>query len=206
MDAPTAANIRSWAPSDFPFADLGWPAPSGSDPDPLQKRVDWSVGYVENTTWRPISTIVPPGEQGNLPMIETGGPLNLVPVAEQAVALAVLQMLARQSKKHFTATVMQDYIQSFTAGSYSETRASAENVIRSRGGSVENPLVNSWRELSDLLYLLMTPDAYAYWRFRLTGVAAPAVGFATMPGGMVGEPRPAVWGPGVESWPVGGGF
>jgi hypothetical protein len=118
----------------------------------------------------------------------------------------VLQLLARQSKGYFTATVLQDYLQQFTAGSYSETRTSAENVIRSRGGSVENPLVNSWRELSDLLYMLMTPDAYDYWRYRLTGTQPPAGGYVGQDFGTERAAPPAVWGPGIESWPVGGAF
>lgn len=206
MDVPTAADIRSFAPPDFPWATLGFGAPAEGDADLLQKRVDWAQGYVEGTTWRPLATIQPPGEAGNLPTVEDT-PISLVTVAEQAVMLSVLQIVATQSKGYFTATVLQDYIQSFTAGSYSETRASAENVIRSRGGSVENPLVNRWRELSDLLYLLMTPDAYDYWRYRLTGITAPAAGYVGQDfGGIVREPRPAAWGPGIESWPIGGGW
>lgn len=205
MIAPVAQDIRDWAPPDFPWAQLGWPAPS-SGPDPLQKRVDWAIGYVEGTTWRPIVTIVPPDQGGNLPTVETGAALNLTPLAEQAIALATLQMLARQSKGHFTATVLQDYLQSFTAGSYSETRIAAENVIRGRGGSVENPLVNSWRELSDLLYLLMTPEAYDYWQYRLKGINPPAGGFINQDWGMGRSMPPAAWGPGIESWPVGGRF
>lgn len=206
MDTPTGSDIRAWSPPDFPWDQLGWPAPTGSDPDPLDKRVEWAIGYIENTTWRPLSTIVPPDQAGNLPTVETGAPLNLVPIAEQAVALRTLQLVAQQTKKYLTATVMQDYIQSFTAGSYSEQRSSVENVLRSRGGSVENPAVNRWRDLSDLLYLLMTPDAYDYWRFRLTGVNPPAGGFVAQDWGALPETPPAVWGPGIESWPVGGGF
>lgn len=204
MDVPTASDVRAWAPPDFPWATLGFPDPADGQPDPLQKRVDWARGYIEGTTWRPFSTIQPPGVGGNLPTIEDT-PIDLTMMAEQALVLATLQIVARQSKGYFTATVLQDYIRSFTAGSYSETRESAENVINSRGGSVENPLVNSWRELSDLLYLLMTPDAYAYWRYRLTGISAPAVGYIGQDfGGITREPRPAAWGDGVESWPIGG--
>lgn len=204
MDPPSASDLRAWAPPDYPFEDLGWPAPVPPAADPLQKRVDWAIGYVESTTFRPIATIVPPDQSGNLPTIETGARLNLVPVAEQAIALAVLQMLAVQSRDTFTATVLEGYIQSFTAGSYSETRAAGQTVLRSRG-SVENPLVNEWRALSDLLYLLMTPDAYDYWRYRLTGVNPPAAGYIGQDFGMERGPRPAVWGPGIESWPIGGG-
>jgi hypothetical protein len=198
MNAPTASDIRAWAPPDFPWAKLGWTAP-GSGTDPLQKRVDWAIGYVETTTWRPVATIVPPDQPGNLPMVETGAQINLVPVAEQAVMLALLQQIAQQSKGYFNATVLKDYIRSFSAGSYSETREAAQDVLRNRG-SVQNPLVNRWRELSDLLYLLMTPDAFDYWRFRLTGTAAPAAAmgnpdFGPSRGGM----GPLVWGGGVEN-------
>jgi hypothetical protein len=206
MDQPTGADIRDWAPPDFPWAKLGWSAPAAPAIDPLDKRVEWAVGYVEGTTWRPITTVVPPDQPGNLPMVESGAQINLVPIAEQAIMLATLQQIAQQSKGYFTATVLQDYLQSFTAGSYSETRSSAQTVLRSRG-SVENPLVNEWRPLSDLLYVLMTPDAYDYWRFRLTGVNPPAGGFISQDwGGVAPGPRPAVWGPGIESWPVGGGW
>ena len=204
MDTPTGTDIRAWAPPDFPWAQLGWPAPAPGDPDPLDKRVEWAIGYVEGTTWRPLSTIVPPDEDGNLPTVELGA-INLVPVAEQAVALTTLQILAKQSKRYFSATVLQDYIQSFTAGSYSETRQAGQTVLRNRG-SVENPLINPWRELSDLLYILLTPDAYDYWRYRLTGINPPAGGFINQDWGMHPEMPPAVWGPGIESWPVGGRF
>lgn len=203
MDAPTAADIRSWVPADFPWTTLGWPAPAEGDPDPLQKRVDWAIGYIEDTTWRPLSTIEPVGTPGNLPTVQDT-PVNLQPAAEQAVSLAVMQMVAQQSAAYFQATVLQGYIQSFTAGSYSETRSAGENVIRSKGGSVENPLVNEWRPLSDLLYLLMTPDAYDYWRFRLTGVMPAAAGYVGVDFGEEHRPRPMVWGPGIESWPLGG--
>jgi hypothetical protein len=207
MDVPTAAEIRAWAPPDFPWANLGFAPPADGDPDTaLQKRVDWAKAYIEATTWRPFSTIQPPDVGGNLPTVEEDAPIDLVGVAEQALMLGVLQAIARQSKAYITATVLQDYIQSFTAGSYSETRSSSENVIRSRGGSVENPLVNSWRELSDLLYLLMTPDSYDYWRYRLTGITAPAAGYIAQDFGFEHEPRPAIWGPGIESWPVGGPY
>ena len=192
MDAPTAADFRAWSPPDFPFAKLGWPLPAEGDPDPAQKRVEWAIGYVENTTFRTLASIEAPVDPKQL---------NLVPLAEQAVVLATLQQLAQQSKKYFTATVLQDYISQFTAGSYSETRTAAESILRSRG-SVENPLVNRWRELSDLLYLLMTREAQAYWRYRLTGVAPAAGTYIGQDWGMEHSPPPAVWGPGVESWPV----
>jgi len=187
MEAPTAAAFRAWSPPDFPWAKLGWVAPPEGEPDPVQKRVEWAIGYVESTTRRTLASIEPPTDPNTI---------NLVPIAEQAVVLATLQQLAQQSKGYFTATVLKDYISAFTAGSYSETRGGAENVIRSRGGSVENPLVNRWRELSDLLYLLMTPDAEAYWRYRLTGVAPAAGTFISQDWGMEHAPAPAVWGPG----------
>jgi hypothetical protein len=205
MDAPLGSDIRLWSPPDFPWATLGYPAPEGDDPDPLDKRVEWASSYVEGTTWRPILSIVPPDQSGNLPMVETGAAINLVPMAEQAILLATMQQVAQQSKGYFTATVLQDYLQAFTAGSYSETRSSAQTILRTRG-SVENPLVNAWRPLSDLLYILMTPDSYDYWRYRLTGVNPPAGGFVGQDFGMERSASPAIFGPGIESWPVGGGF
>jgi hypothetical protein len=211
MDLPTAADVRAWMPPDLPWAKLGWPATAPAPPaaDPLQKRVDWSIGYIENTTWRPLASIEAPGVTGDLASIESGPPAsgspapNLVPLAEEAVMLATIQRMAQTSKSHINATVLQDYIDSFTAGSYSERRRAAQDILKSRG-SVENPLVNQWRELSDLLYLLMTPVAYDYWRYRLSGISAPAVSltpgrFGDDFGGAFPD---AAWGDGIElGWP-----
>jgi hypothetical protein len=166
MLPPTASDIRAWAPPDFDWQAVGFPAPASGEPDTaLEKRVEWAIGYVENTTGRPLATIAPPPS----PALDV---TNLVPVAEQAVLLATVQRVMQGSKRYLKASVLQDYIASFTAGSYSETRRRPDEQL-GRGG-ISNPPVNPWIALSDLLYLLMTPDREAYWHQRLTGVTRPA--------------------------------
>jgi hypothetical protein len=193
MDKPTAADIRAWAPPDFDWTAVGYPP---ADPDDrLQKRVDWAVGYVENTTGRPLATVAPPAS----PSLDNP---DLTPLAEQAVLLATAQQVLQGSRKYLKATVLQDYLASFSAGSYSETRRRPDEQL-GRGG-ISNPPVNPWRALSDLLYLLMTEQMRAYWRQRLTGVVPAAGAFidqdfrGTWDGG--GE-SPVVWGAGIANWP-----
>lgn len=192
MDRPDVAAIRDWAPPDFDWDGVGYPDDEDGNRK-LGKRLDWAIGYVENTTGRPISTIAPPA---------TPSPdhPDLTPIAEQAILLALAQQVLQGGRRYLKANVLQDYIASFTAGSYSETRRRPDE----RAGA-SNPPVNAWRALSDLLYLLMTDEMLAYWRQRLSGITPPAAAFvsqdfrSTWDGG--DSDLPTVYGSGVSDMP-----
>lgn len=220
MDKPTALDIRKWLPPDWNWARLRFPdLPTDNTYDPaqdvaLQKRVDWSIGMIEATTGRPLATVGPPttppavtpgiGFDDVEPFL-AGAAIDLTPIAEETVLMAVIQRLLQGARSYINATVLKDYLQSFTAGSYSETRRTQDEIVRGRGGFVANPLVNPWRQLSDNLWLLMTEERFRYWRLRTTGQApaASAIVGQDWRGTWEGEGDflPAVWGPGVTNYP-----
>jgi hypothetical protein len=184
MDPLTAQDIRALAPPDFNWARLRYPAVAPVPPavDPLESRVGWACAYVEQISFRPLASIsaedpvVPPVPPVcDSPVVRP--PINLEPIAQQAILLRTLQVILQSSARYIDATVLNDYVSQFSAGSYSETRRSSVEMLR-RGGGVANPQVNPWQELSDLLWLLMTDDAVYFWRQQLTGQTAPAGTFA----------------------------
>lgn len=211
MDAPTAVDIRAWAPPDFNWARLRYPATAPAAPaiDPLDKRVEWACAYVEQVSFRPLSSIT--AEQPVVPPVSmvldssvVRPPINLEPIAEQAILLRCLQIVMQSSARYVDATVLNDYVTQFSAGSYSETRRSAVELLR-RGGGVANPQVNPWQELSDLLWLLMTDEAVYFWRQQLTGQTAPAGTFAGADWRGTWDEQwtaiPGIVGDGVVVWP-----
>jgi hypothetical protein len=158
MDAPTAAEVREWAPPQFAFASYGYPAPEGEAPDTLEARTRWAWAYVLETT-------------GRTPEDLTG---NDQALAEQAVTLRVMQLALGSSATTF-ATLSKPWIKSFTAGSYSETRFSPSEL----GGNAKDVLtkVNPWLELASLLWLLMTDEKRDYWLEVFGGRVRPAGAF-----------------------------
>jgi len=221
---PTAVDLRGRIPAPF-LARLGYPPPTGSNPDPMDSFCASAVGYVEATTGRVIDSTLP-NEQAPTNWAEEvflgfvagsdtyGSDLDLGIVGWRAVILRAVQEAVHESSQYITAVVSQDYLQAFKAGSYSETRRDPETVLRSRG-SVSNPPINPWRELSDLLWLLLTADMFDYWQLRL-GHPMPAAVFveqdfrdtwsspSSMPGPLPGFGAPGLGGDfgmlGAGSW------
>lgn len=180
---PAGVDIRSRIPAQF-LANLGFPAPAGGDPDPLDSFAASAIGYVEATTGRTIDSTLPnvqptdwavevfEGLDPILALDSYGAELDLGIVGWRAVILRAVQEAVHESAGYMTAVVSQDYLQSFKAGSYAEVRRDPQTVLRSRG-SVSNPQINSWTELSDLLWLLLTAEQFDYWMMRL-GSPMPA--------------------------------
>lgn len=177
---PTAKDVRLRIPPKY-LTKQGFPAPEGGGEDPLESFCATAVGYVASTTGRPIDNTLLTNPQPTTFFEEwvegfwTGGydsELDLGLIGYRAVILRAVQELTHESAKYMTATIAQDYLAGFKAGSYTETRRDPETVLRSRG-SVSNPLINPWRDLSDLLWLMLTADQFDYWMLRL-GQPMPA--------------------------------
>lgn len=96
-------------------------------------------------------------------------PDDLAPLVEQAIQGLAELTTVQQSADYLETLADFDLIQSFSAGAYSETRRNAEDAMKAR-------LLVAWPWLSELLWSLMTPDAYDYWFQIITGAIPPAFG------------------------------
>jgi hypothetical protein len=136
----------------------GFAPPGAGGDDPLEPLVDAAVEYVELVT-------------GNEP-IETV-PADRERTALRAVALRTLQE-AYQDDPEYVETVNDDLIQSFSAGSYSETRHEQARGSRYQSQGQVWASLNPWPALAMLLWLLMTEDAKERWREDSAGQVTPA--------------------------------
>lgn len=184
MDAPTAEEIRSYAPPLFDWETYGFPA--DVDPDPLDVRVGWAVGTLYAVTGRTMDSITLTEE---------------VAIAQRVLA-AFVMLEATGGSAAALQVLEQPWLKSFTAGSYSETRFSPSEIAGGSGKTETPPYPPT---LWALLWALMTEEKRDEWRQRLTGQVSPAAAFFDMDWGG-GEPpvAPMVWGAGVDnSWPWG---
>jgi hypothetical protein len=89
------------------------------------------------------------------------------PLVQQAVQ-GIAEMTTFQQAPETLETLSDfDLIASFNAGPYSETRRSPGEAMKAR-------LLVAWPWLSSLLWTLLTPDQYDYWRAFFSNVPAPA--------------------------------
>lgn len=138
METPTAEDVR--ARSRIDFSAYVAPEPYDVDTDPLTPLVAEAVAYVEQLTCRvPLSDV----------------PDNLAPLAQQAVRMRVEQLVFSETPDTIE-TAVDDDVQSFTAGSYSETR-------RDRQGFIKSGALNGWGALDRVLWLLMTQECRDAW-------------------------------------------
>lgn len=146
MDTPTAAYVRARTPR-FDWSEVGYPAPDGPG-DPLDEEVGDAIEYVQNVTWRKLDDTMP---------------VELARSALRAVLLRTQQQVI-QADPDMVETANDEVVQSFSAGGYSETR-------KDPGRRGEQSQVNPNPDLSRLLWLLMTPEAFSWWRAFLSGQA-----------------------------------
>jgi len=177
MDAPSADDIRVWAPPAFDWAKYGFPA--GVDPDPLAIRVEWAAGQLYAVTGRTLASIVSAEETSIAQKVLAAFTMGEA-VGGGAAAIKVLEA---------------PWLKSFTAGSYSETRFSPAELA---GGQAKAPPYPP--TLWALLWALMTEDKRDEWRLILTGQRPPAGTFVEPDWGEWGETPARIAGPGVESW------
>lgn len=152
MDRPTVTDLKTWSRLDFsgldePFTD-----------DDLTFVLTRSCDYIEQITGR---------------RIDASFPVPLTSICQEAIQLRSEQVVLQQQSDYLE-TVADDQIQSFTAGSYSETRADGGRS-RMRGQPTGYPMVTPMVALNERLWLLMTPDMQDYWRSILMGVALPSI-------------------------------
>lgn len=129
MSAPSAQEIRAW--SKVEFGELGYPDPEGGD-DTLDIQIERSVAEFQKDTGMKLANI----ELGSDDAILAGEAIQMY--TEWRVGSSQPEIL--ESAYDF------DMIQSFSAGSYSETRRG----IGAGGANVLHP----WPRLNRLLLLL----------------------------------------------------
>lgn len=146
MQAPDLADLKQWSKVDWDELDFGVD-------DQLQTLLDRAIKYVCAVTGRTFDDDPSIGAEIPDPLIETGN---------EAVQMRAEQ-LGFQGQEDYIETGSDDEIQSFSAGSYSETRKTPTRLTR--GGSEAGLLpVNQWDALNQRLWLLMTPEMEDFWR------------------------------------------
>jgi hypothetical protein len=166
FNAPTTAEIR--ALSKVEFSEINYPVET---PDPLDPVVAQAIAYVEWMTGR-VFDDTDDASKPSYGTFEQIGVLNsrLFVLFTQAVRMRTEQ-IAMQSQDDYVETASDDVVSSFSASDYSETRADPTR----RG---ESKSINTWKALSDLLLILMTPDRYSWWLAYLSGTPQPAWSFS----------------------------
>jgi|SRR3954452_3522655 hypothetical protein len=150
MEPITASRIRTI--SQAAFAEQGYPV---ATPDPLDRLVIPAANalVIHLTGWETFNAV----------------PADKEPLVELAVRLAV-EMQAAQSTPDYLETLADfDLISSFSAGSYSETRRSAEDAIKAKA-------LTAWPALDHALVAAMTDDKHDDYLAWLEDQVAP--GFA----------------------------
>jgi hypothetical protein len=162
MDPITSERIRQISQS--PFAEQGFPV---GDPDPLDLIVgaagEWVLDVTGHGTWEAVPTLY----------------ANRVTLA---IKLAV-EMTAAQSTPEYLETLSDfDLIQSFSAGSYSETRRTPLQAAEAAA------MLAAWPPLNAALLNAMTPEKREEYLALLSGKAIPAVGYTEVDWSGRGDP------------------
>lgn len=153
MDQPTAADVRTWGLPNTPWAEWGYV--EGLTPDSLERVTAAAAQQTLNVTGWGTWGAVPPQNE---------------PLLEHAVTI-MTQMFAAQSTPEYLETLSDfDLIQSFSAGSYSETRRSVDEAIKAK-------MLAAWPAAHAALFAAMTPDARDAYLAYLNGANVP--GFET---------------------------
>lgn len=154
MDRPTAAQIRSWTNPDpnlprFIFEEYGYPAPEGEDADSLEILIARFVEWLEAAIGYDID--------------DDEYPENLQERTGEAIQLGVLYKIVSTEQGIIETAGDFDLIQSFSAGSYSETR---------RGQGINTRALHPWPALNQLLNGLLSPDRLGQ-EIPAMGIVAP---------------------------------
>lgn len=136
--------------------------PGGGD-ELLQEEIDRAAAYVEIVTGQPATS-------ADLPVLATnianGSALSdgvVRPTIRQAIQMRTEQV-TYQSQRSYLEDATDDVVGSFSVGGYSQSKSDPNR----RG---EQRQLNSWQALSNVLWLLMTPDRYWWWVVFLSGDA-----------------------------------
>lgn len=157
MDTPTGATVRAWAETNvgdaFDFGRYGYPAPDVGEPDRLDRPVRSAAAWIAVTTGRVLDSTLTDA--------------TLVTLAEDAVAMLVeWQLVQRGTTKSVRDALSNSRLKSLRAGDYADTRRDLKETREAR-------LVHPWRDLSDVLLALATPEKRAEMLAELGGVVRP---------------------------------
>ncbi len=150
MFAPTAARVRLISQS--PFAEQGFPEPTGNEEDPLARLVAAAAEFVIDKTGYGSFLAVPDGK---------------APLVENAIVMLTSMYVAQNTAEYLETLADFDLIQSFSAGSYSETRRSADDAAKAKA-------LVAWPPVNAAIVAAMTPEAYDDYMAWLNGDVAPA--------------------------------
>ena len=155
MQPPTATEIRTLLPPTLNLAGYGYPPPVDGQPDPLAPFVDVAAGMFPTLT---------------------GYSLDAFPAGKEPIGRMVLAGLALRSALDLTPDRLEtlvdfDLLSSFSAGSYSETRRSADDAAKAQRIGL-----TGWPWLDFLLRQAMTPEKAEETQALMDGVNPPADG------------------------------
>lgn len=139
MDAPTADYIRLASRVDFDA--LNWGEVVAPEIDRLQEELDAILPWIEDVTGHYFGVTLP----DDMDTRATSIPSRKEALYRKAVRMAVEWEAYRQHPDQVEGMIDIDYLQSMTAGTYSETRRSANDVAR-----IEDQ-VHPWPDLDSLL-------------------------------------------------------
>jgi hypothetical protein len=157
MNPPTAIDIRNW--TQLNLARYGY-----ADDAKLQPVVDRAIGYILVMTGQTLPDLDPSASP-------TASAAHLEPLMQQAIQMRVEQVLLQGRPGHVNSAADNEVVQSFSAGSYSESRRAGQG-FSSRTGAAERG-INTWPALEELLWMLMTPERFAYWWAFTSGQPMP---------------------------------
>lgn len=164
---PTPAELRARSE----LLRLKFPAPAGSDPDPMDESrvLTDAISQVESWTAR----IIDPNTPCHSAYADTceAVPAGMEPLAIRAVTLMAEAITVNSESKLARKRAGRLRLRGFTAGPYSEQYWDPGMV---RGGAGKRPQFVDDPDLDDILWALATEEARDMLIAETTGVQAPA--------------------------------
>lgn len=149
MDTPTAEAVRTWIPN-ATWTDWGYA--SGQDPDSITRIAAAASQQTLDVTGWGTWAAVPPEKE---------------PLLEHAVGIMTAMFAAQSSPEYLETLSDFDLIQSFSAGSYSETRRSPDEAIKAK-------MLAPWPMAHAALLAAMTPEKMEAYLAYLNGQNVPS--------------------------------
>lgn len=133
----------------------------------LQTEIDRAAAYIEFVTGQPATS----ADLAPLPTYIANGGISagaMTSMLSQAIQMRTEQVTF-QAQNAYVDDASDDVVTSFSVGGYSQSKSDPTR----RG---EEKSLNSWDALTKLLWLLMTPDRYAFWIVFLSSDPTLALG------------------------------
>jgi hypothetical protein len=155
VNAPTVTDFRNW--TQLNLARYGF-----TTDEKVAVTLSRAIAYVMFMSGQKLDALDPS-------ITPTGRVEDLEPLMQQTIQMRTEQIILQGRPGHVTSAADNEVIQSFTAGSYSESRRDPQR----RG---EQRSLNTWPALDELLWMIMTPERFSYWYGVVTGT--PIASFA----------------------------